>query len=340
MKDLCWWSIGDGEHAKYLQSAVWSARNIAKIQDPIHVWSDMNIHGAETHPVGTFSKSHYLFKFSFLEKEVKKLPYTWFAFFDADTWFLQNPTTLDYILKDDPIHVTLESEVRETSIRKDWWGIPNSDYIKLMREMGVKTDKIYNTNAGFWIIHKDVISHAVNLAMEFWNKCQKNGWTKTTEEPPLAYIGHLLAGDINRHVLQKTKFVWASDWTGVYKDKLPEKIEEWEFTDYMNDYKYKIRTPIVHVMRSKHLLLKHYEEVIKPSIPIKSKQVITPNVKSDNVLHTPLTSMEAMSALHNKHDIQLTVISKYMDWCISKNIDPLDGLNNNIEKIKDIVKKL
>lgn len=253
----CFWSVADGTHADMMAGCIKSARAVG-VTENFHVWSDKEIPGAIVHKVGNFDKKNYLFKLRFLKDEVSKLDYDWFVFLDADNFFVRNPGNLpERLCKLDPLHVTLESlTMVKNVVRKDWWGIPLEIYNKKLIENGVKNQLLYNTNAGFFIVHKSVIPQVCNLAMKFWENCQSSGYSETTEEPPLAYVGHLLVSNLDIHTLQSTSNLWASDWVGEWKDKLPTG-SEWEFTDYMVGIKFKINPAIVHVMRAKHLLIEY-----------------------------------------------------------------------------------
>lgn len=253
----CYWSVADGNHADMMTGCIKSARAVG-VKEDFHVWSDKQIPGAIVHKVGNFDKKHYLFKLRFLKEEVSKLDYDWFVFLDADNFFVRHPGNLPEILcQIDPLHVTLESPTSVVNAtRKDWWGIPLKEYNKKMVEHGVKNNVIFNTNAGFFIVHKSIIPQVCNLAMKFWESCQKDGYKETTEEPPLAYVGHLLVSNTMSHSIQTTSQIWASDWVGSWKDTLPNG-SEWEFTDYMIGFKYKVNPAIVHVMRSKQTLIQY-----------------------------------------------------------------------------------
>lgn len=268
----CYWTVADGKHGDMMAGCIKSAREVG-VQTDFHVWSDKPVAGAIHHQTGNFDKRNYLFKLHFLKNEVSKLDYDWFVFIDADSFFTRNPGNLpEQLCKRDPIHVCLESKCLPESKRKDWWGIPTEKYIELMRKNGVKTYEIYNTNAGFWIVHKSVINQVYSLAMQFWEKCHKLGYTQTTEEPPLAYVGHMLIVYEAHHNMANGRNIWASDWKGVWKDKLPAD-ETWKFTDYMNDLENDVKPAIVHAMRSKDALIKYGAGTVVEQPLINAKPV-------------------------------------------------------------------
>lgn len=254
MSSYCYWSVADGEHADMMKSAINSARNVG-VREDFHVWSDKEIDGAINHDCGKFDKQHYLFKFRFLKQNVvRELNYDYLIFLDADTYFTRNPGNLLRLLYGAPIHVCMESDCASLdNTRPDWWGCPLDKYVNIMRIRGVKSKAIYNTNAGFWIVKKDAIDIFFNLAIDFWSYCKNKEGITFTEEAPLAYAGHMLMGNPYLHTLKSHRDVWASDWTGNYKDRVPDG-QSWLFEDYMSGEKFTVNPAIVHAMRSKNAL--------------------------------------------------------------------------------------
>jgi hypothetical protein len=251
----CFWSVADGQYGKMMESVIKSARNV-DIDTDFHIWSDQNINGSVTHQSGTFDKNAYLFKFHFLKNEVSKLNYDYFIFIDADSYFVRKPDNILKVLYGSPVHICMESDCTLlTNKRPDWWGCLLPKYCQLMKFAGVRSKAIYNTNAGFWIVHHDVIDTFYELGMNFWNLCKNNGCYKFTEEPPLAYIGHMLMGNPYIHTLRENTDIWASDWIGWYNNRLPDG-KEFEFEDYMSGNKIRVNPYLVHCMRSKNCLLK------------------------------------------------------------------------------------
>lgn len=254
MSDLkfCYWSVADGMYAHLMSTCISSARRVGVAED-FHVWTDSSIPGAICHSAGQFEHENYLFKFDFLLKAVE-LPYDYFVFIDADNFFVRNPGNILQQTKGAPVHVALESDcAREANTRLEWWGCPLPEYVRLMRACGVLSRSIFNTNGGFWIVHRDAARRFVELALEFWSYCNGKGFT-FTEEAPLAYAGQMLMGNPYAHVLEQNPEAWASDWTGVFADRLPNG-NRWEFTDYMDGHRFPVNPAIVHCMRSKSAML-------------------------------------------------------------------------------------
>jgi hypothetical protein len=253
MKDrYCYWSVVDGSYAPMMQTVVDSARQVGVFKD-FHVWTDQPIAGAVSHPVEAFDKTLYLFKLRFLRDEVSRLDYDYFVWLDADSYFVRDPGDLLRVMEGSPVHASLESDAcLSGNVRPDWWGCSLKDYVTLMRFMGVRSRAIYNVNAGFWIVHRDVIKRFYELAFEFWDLATRAGF-EFTEEPPLAYATHMLCGNPHVHTLRHTSDVWASDWTGAYDGRLPDG-KPWEFVDYFSHQGFQVNPAIVHAMRSKEVL--------------------------------------------------------------------------------------
>jgi hypothetical protein len=250
----CYWSVVDGGYSAMIKTVVRSARQAVVFKD-FHIWADRPIADAIHHPVTTFDKSQYLFKLVFLRDAVKALNYDYFVWLDADSYFVRNPGDVLSVMLDSPVHSSLESDAcLPNNTRPDWWGCPLPVYAELMRAKGVRSNGIFNVNAGLWIVHHDVIDTFFELCFEFWHSCKERGFV-FTEEAPLAYATHMLCGNPYEHTLRETGDFWASDWTGCFKDRLPDG-KPWIFTDYFNGEQFTVNPAIVHAMRSKDALIK------------------------------------------------------------------------------------
>lgn len=255
MKDICFWSVGDGDYAFILQTLVNSFHAVG-MEGDFHVFSDREIHGAVTHSAGKFDKRGCFFKFHFLQQQVKNWDYRYFIYLDADTIFLRKPSLpLNDLLAGDPLHLFFESDCTVPNLqKKDWWGCPLSEYVRLMRVCGVVSPHIYNINGGFFIIQKHAIDIVCELAMDFARYAFSQRYP-LPDEPAWAYALHMLSANPERHLLSRHRDVWCSDWEGVFKKHLPEG-QFWIFHDYMSHVPYTINPSIVHAIRSKELLIK------------------------------------------------------------------------------------
>lgn len=253
---FCYWSVGDGNHSLMLQTLIKSAR-AQGVKEDFHVWTDRSITGNDVfvHDCGTFNKDKYLFKFKFLQ-EVKKLDYEYFVFLDADNYFVRHPGHFEELLGDDKVFIQMENRCNERKMtRGDWWGCKIEYYPLLLWYHGVKSKTVWNTNAGFWIVKKEVIDEVCDKGLEFWKWCKENIKVEFTEEAPLAFLGHILQKNLEEKTLEKTSGTWCSDWTGQYKDRLPDG-NSWQFEDYMSGEKIMVNPAIVHCMRSKEAMVK------------------------------------------------------------------------------------
>jgi hypothetical protein len=254
---FCYWSVADGDHGKMMATCIASARQVGVTED-FHIWSDQEIPGAISHPCGNFSKHKYLFKFLFLLNEVKKLDYDYFVWLDADNFFTRHPGigVFDKLLIDNKIFVQLENECTDSNVKRpDWWGMPIKFWPQTLRYKGVVSKKIWNTNAGLWVVRKEYIDEFYNMAMDFWAYCYQELKIEFTEEAPLAYCGHMMQKNLERSTLYNTHSLWACDWNGIYRNKLPDG-QSWSFEDFMTGERISVNPSIVHAMRSKGALIK------------------------------------------------------------------------------------
>lgn len=256
-KSFCYWTIADGSHGSMAKTMVESARKCG-VKEDFHIWTDIeNIDGAITHKCGWFEKSLYMFKFDFLYKHVQKLPYDYYVFLDADNYFVQHPGNfIEELMDGQKIFAQMENEITSPNVKRgDWWGCPVNKFKSLYAETGLNLDHIYNTNAGFWIVDKRFVEEFYNIAFNFFFFAKSKGYYKFTEEVSLAFLGHCMQIPESR-TIEKTSWLWASDWTGFWKKELPT-YNFWTFEDYMTGEKKQVKSCIVHCMRSKDLLVNH-----------------------------------------------------------------------------------
>lgn len=254
MTELCFWSVADGEYAYMLQALVDSYRRVGMSED-FHVFCDRPIAGATQQPLGRIDKTLYLFKLRLLQERVSRLPYGYFAFLDADNYFVRKPRSILELMQGAPVHSSLESDCCDpAALRPDWWGCPLQRYVALMRERGVESPRVFNVNAGFFVVAREAVTTFFELAMSFWEHARAAGHT-FTEEAPLAYATHRLCKDPELHLMSRHFDVWSCDWIGNYSGRLPDG-QPWIFRDYMTGRDQQVNPAIVHAMRSKHALAK------------------------------------------------------------------------------------
>ncbi len=254
-KEICYWSVGDGAYAYMLQALVHSYHQVG-MKDDFFAISDRQIRGAYTYIIPQYKKDYYLFKLTFLQSIFAQLDYKYFVFLDSDCYFVRPVTNLLDVLHGDSFHVFLESDAASplADFQKGHWKhYPLEKYVQLMRDLGVKSPKIYNVNAGFILIEKSHIQELLYYTETFWKYACSKGW-KTTEEPPMAFAMHMMTQDPDKHTLRANPNLWASDWTTHFDNVLPTD-RPWIFTDFLTKEPYTVQPAIVHMLTSKQPLI-------------------------------------------------------------------------------------
>ena len=257
------WSVAWGDYRYMLQNLMNSIRSVG-IEHDILTFSDQPLSGViscemdkNIHLDGT-----QYWKFDYLTK-IAKLDYDVFVFIDSDHHFVRKPR-LDFheLLAGDPWHSFLESPLNNsTTSRSDWWSVQNKDMVKLWRDFGVTQNTLYNTNGGFWICKKEFAEHArktVLLFKEFQSKLNLN----LPEEVPIGVLSHMFSMDYQKRLHKNLMDIWASEWTGVLKDRLPNG-SDWEFVEYMTGKKITVNPSVVHAMRSKSALVQSGHQIFE-----------------------------------------------------------------------------
>lgn len=253
MSGICFWSVGDGEYAWILQALVNSFR-AAGMQDDFHVFSDREIDKAITHKVGKFDKRGCFFKLTFLQAQVQHWDYRYYIYLDADTLFMRHPERLLDVLEGSPLHFTFECDCTDPgAIRKDWWGCPLNEYVRLMRDCGVTSDKVYNVNGGFFIVKREAVDTVCELALDFAKYAVRQGYL-LPDEPAWAYAMHMLCDEPEKHLISRRWDLWCSDWEGIFAKQLPNG-QPWTFKEYMTFKPHTVNPAIVHAIKSKDLLI-------------------------------------------------------------------------------------
>lgn len=240
-----------------LQTLVNSFRRVGMTED-FHVFSDRQIEGAITHLVEPFDKRGFLFKFAFLQTEVAKLDYRYFVYLDSDTLFVRKPKALIPLLGNSPLHFFMETPLTQATTRKEWWNCPIGQYVMMMRDCGVSNPEVFCLNSGFFLIKKEAIALACGLAQDFFDYALSHGYF-FPDEPLWNYAMHMLCESPEKHLLKDHFDVWCTDWEGVFAHDLP-KGTPWTLHDYMNGEAHRVDPAIVHLVKSKALLLERYNK--------------------------------------------------------------------------------
>lgn len=249
----CWWTAADGEYTYQAQALVHSFRAVG-MQDDFVLFGDKPVKFAKfvQAEIPANEKWGCWFKFTYLKRYLEQMDYDYFIWLDSENFFVRKPRNILSLMHGSPLHSCLEGNLNEKCSRADWWDCSNEKHVKFFRDRGVISNKIYNLNGGFFIIKKTFIPEFMRLAYDFYEYCAVNGH-KFVDEVPLAYVTQLVCGDSELHNLSMTADVWGCDWTGEFKDKVPDG-SEWAAQHYMQGYRYMTNPAIVHAMRSKPAL--------------------------------------------------------------------------------------
>jgi hypothetical protein len=263
-KKFCYWSISWGNYDQMCQSLVNSAIQVG-IKEDFITFTEKPIENCINYRLDNSIELDQLqfFKFEYLKKQMHKLDYEYFVFIDSDHLFLRHPSIdIDEIMRNSPWHSFLESPLNsQETKRADWWGVPNKLMCGVMKKNGVESLEMRNTNGGFWICHRDFIFRASELAYEFHNSLKNFGHT-VPEEVSIGYLSHLMSPNVNDRFAERFTDYWASDWTGIFTDILPQDIP-WESTSYMTFEKIPVHPAIIHAMRSKKALIENGQKSLK-----------------------------------------------------------------------------
>lgn len=264
MKTLIW-SVAWGDYRYMTQALMNSIRNCG-IKHDILTFSDepiSNVISCELDKKIELDFKQY-WKFHYLTK-VAQLNYDLFVFIDSDHYFVRNPPKeFSEIIGEDPWHSFLESPINaETTRRSDWWGLANPNMVKLYRDFGVNQDIVYNSNGGFWMCRREFANHASNIAFAF-RDFQRNRGLDLPEEVLIAILSHMFSKDYSKRKHSNYTDIWASEWTGDLKDKIPDG-SDWTFQEYMTHERKIVNPAIVHAMRSKQALVSKGKEILNSS---------------------------------------------------------------------------
>ena len=262
MKTLIW-SVAWGDYRYMMQNLMESIRS-SGVEHDMLTFSDEPLHGVvscDKDPSIQMDFKQY-WKFKYLAK-VAQLDYDLFVFIDSDHHFVRKPPR-DFceIIGDDSWHSFLESPINSAETRRgDWWGVPNQAMAQLYGDFGVTQKTVYSTNGGFWMCRKGFANHAASVAFLF-NDFQRSRGLDLPEEVVVAVLSHMFSMDYSRRFHSSHLDIWASEWTGVLADKIPNG-EPWDFQEYMTHARSSVNPAIVHAMRSKNALVKSGKEIFE-----------------------------------------------------------------------------
>ena len=249
---FCFWSIATGPYRAMAQSMVDSARHSGVFKD-FHIWTDGAIEGANCHRLKRSNGKKFI-RLELLDEKVRHLKYDYFVWLDADTYFVRHPGDILRVLRGAPVHASLESNTAMPNpLLPDWGPCSLRNFTTLMQFRGVRSRAIFTVNAGFWIVHRDVIDTFCGLTWNFWQFCRKVGY-QLPIEPLLAYATQMLCGNPYAHTLRETADLWATDTQGRFAGQVPSG-GRWQFVDCFSGETLNIRPSIIHATHSKRALV-------------------------------------------------------------------------------------
>lgn len=248
------WSVAWGDYRYMLQALTDSIRR-SGVQHDILTFSDEPLDGVVSCEMDKSIDMDFkqYWKFHYLRK-LSDMNYDLFVFIDSDHYFVRRPSKdFSEIVGGDPWHSFLESPINSPATKRpDWWGVPNPAMTRLYRDFGVVQDTVYSTNGGFWMCRKEFMNHAASVGLLF-RDYQRGLGLDLPEEVAIAVLSHMFSLDYSKRFHEGYVDIWASEWTGVLKDALPDG-SPWEFQEYMTNARSTVNPAIVHAMRSKAAL--------------------------------------------------------------------------------------
>lgn len=266
MKTLIW-SVAWGDYRYMLQSLMNSIRSVG-IEHDILTFTDQPLTGVVSCKTDERIELDFkqYWKFHYLNK-LKNLEYDLFVFIDSDHYFVRKPEKdFSDIVGDDPWHSFLESPINSPRTRRgDWWGVPNDAMVELYRGFGVNQGAVYSTNGGFWMCRREFMTHAAETGLLF-RDYQKSKGLDLPEEVAISVLSHMFSMDYESRFHYRYMDIWASEWTGVLKDRIPDG-SFWDFQEYMTMETKSVNPAIVHAMRSKNALVENGKQIMVKKPP-------------------------------------------------------------------------
>jgi hypothetical protein len=255
-RELIVWSVAWGDYSYMLQSLVTSLRRTG-YAGKIVVFCDRQIKDAECHPIDPVIDLDQLqfWKFEYLCKHMANQPGRDLVFIDSDHYVVRDVSDhLPKLLEDGPWHSFLEGPINTAQTQRgDWWGCPNSEFVKLCRDFGVMQREIRNSNGGFWAVRSEFAETSRKCAKEFHELARKRGHV-FPEEVSIAVMSHIFSEDHQARFAERWSHLWASEWTGALNDRVPDG-NPWKMVNYMSGETVLVNPAIVHAMRSKSALI-------------------------------------------------------------------------------------
>jgi hypothetical protein len=204
----CYWSVATGHHAVRASQCIASARK-AGVHKEFHILTDQAIPDCSCYEAPICDQPGGLFKLIFLKAGIKKLPFDWLIWVDADTFFAHEPRFVLDAIGRSPLHVPLEVAVDRLGEDKLIGDIPARDYLRLLRKGGVRGE-VYSSRTAFWIIRREAIDVVVDLASQFGAMARAEG-KQAGVDACLGYAMHMLCADVRGHERERRADLWSHD---------------------------------------------------------------------------------------------------------------------------------
>lgn len=160
--------------------------------------------------------------------------YDAFVWLDSDNWFVHDPGDLRVMLRDNPIWVGMESDLRQ-SIQRDWYGMPIKgapSVFDVLTAAGCRPDFMYGVNGGMWVVRREAVAEFHKRAFAACKVFADRGYPHATnDEPPLSVLGSTMVCDPEANTIAKWSHVWACDWVGRWTNQLPDG-RPWVYKDW------------------------------------------------------------------------------------------------------------
>lgn len=253
MKDsYCFWSIALGQEALLMPALIQSARATGVFKE-FHVWTDERIPGAICHPCSEAEAVGSLFPLAVLQRQLKKVRAACFVWLDPRTLFVRHPGNVLRVLQGAPVHATLESDFCSSGVmRTDWEDCSLTNYARLARFNGVRSNAVFSVDSGFWIVQRDAIDAVCELAWDFWEFCERAEYSFSLD-PVLAYTVQMLCGNPYRHTMAETADLWAVDRSGCFARELP-RGQSWPWVDQFTGEAREVNPALVRLPHSRQAL--------------------------------------------------------------------------------------
>lgn len=232
------------------RTMVWSMRKVG-VKEDVHLFAPGHLESVINHHVPLNSPwKNFMAKVDFV-REMADSDYDYIVSLDTDNFFVRHPGDLEtQLLRDNPLWVQMEGDADKSESTKrpgaEWWSVPWTEIRKHTR---------WNTNAGMWIVRREFIPEFCDRMYEIFNDFHSRGFSKVTEELPLAIVGIQYVKDPELNTPEHTSHVWACDWNDNYKDRLPDG-KLWKYQVWLSGESWYTSPAIVHAMRSKSAMLR------------------------------------------------------------------------------------